>query len=322
MKSLWLTGADGFAGTWLRRRLEKAGGRVLSLILPDHLQSFGGESVGLDLLQAGLSKPGEDVLELATLPKPSGLIHLAAMTFPPACEAEPEVARAINVDGPARLYEQLLSRWPELPILHVSSGHVYRPQQAPLSEDQILEPVNVYGETKLDGEAMALGYRNRGHRVSVVRPFNHSGPGQASTFVLPSFANRLALLEREGGGKLEVGRLDSIRDFLHVGDVADAYFRLLDCTGDFDVTNLCSGRGVAMQEFLDGMLSRCSGTVEVATTDERLRGNHDADCLVGDVGRLESLLGEAPTLAMDRLLDELMQDARKRVEAGEDFSLA
>ena len=77
-----------------------------------------------------------------------------------------------------------------------------------------------------------------------------------------------------------------------------------------------------MQEFLDGMLSRCSGTVEVATADERLRGDKDADCLVGDVSRLESLLGEAPTLAIDRLLDELMEDARKRVEAGEDLSLA
>ncbi|MDP6850648.1 MAG: GDP-mannose 4,6-dehydratase [Planctomycetota bacterium] len=322
MSVLWLTGADGFAGTWLRRLLEAKEQPYLSLVLPENVHQIEGPTVGLDLSMLKGFPSKEECLDFERLPEPGGLIHLAALSFPPACEENPELAHAINVSGPCRLYEQILARWPECPILHVSSGHVYQPQGDPLNEEQLLEPVNVYGATKLEGEGVAQGFRDRGHRVSVVRPFNHSGAGQAPTFVLPSFATRLVQLEKSGGGTLKVGRLDSVRDFLHVQDVAKSYLSLLELAGTFDLCNLCSGEGISIQAFLDGFLERCSTQIQVQTDSKRLRGSQDANCLVGDNRKLGQLLGEAPRLQFDLLLDELMEDAHHRVAEGEDLHLA
>jgi hypothetical protein len=56
--------------------------------------------------------------------------------------------------------------------------------------------------------------------------------------------------------------------------------------------------------------------------DARMRGSADADRLVGDTTRLASLLGAAPVLDLDGLLDELATDARGRLGSGEDLTHA
>ena len=323
MACVWLTGADGFVGGWLRRELELQGQSWAALGLPGTDSLLGeGAFAPLDLVAAARRTPGQPVAALKDLPEPAGLIHLAALSSPPACEDNPDLAQAINVDGPQRFYEQLLELWPQCPIIHVSSGHVYRPSAAPLREDQALEPVNVYGRTKLDGEAMAHGFRTRGARVTVVRPFNHTGAGQLPNFALPSFAMRLAKLEQAGGGELPVGWLGGVRDFLHVKDVIQSYLSLLPKAGEVDLVNVCSGQGQVIGDMLDGLLKRFEGHIRVVQEQTRMRGSADADALVGDTTRLASLLGAVPILDLDGLLEELAQDARARLKSGEDFSQA
>lgn len=324
MDSIWLTGADGFVGAWLRRELDNDSRPWAALGLEGTDAGFRGQGAfaTLDLVAAARRTPGEPVADMAALPKPAGLIHLAALSSPPACEDNPELARAINVDGPERMYAQLLEQWPDCPIVHVSSGHVYRPSADPLREDQPLEPVNVYGRTKLEGEAMACAFRDRGARISVVRPFNHTGAGQLPNFALPSFAMRLAALEAKGGGELAVGWLGGVRDFLHVTDVLRTDLALLEHAGEVDLVNICSGEGQVIGDLLEGLRQRFEGDIRIVQEDARMRGDADADRLVGDTTRLSSLLGQAPKLDRDALLDELAQDARARIHAGEDISKA
>ena len=314
---LWITGATGFVGGYLLRRLRRE--RIPAVVLgfdPHHVPADFA-AVYLNLAEAAKAAPGQPVLELAPFVEPRGLLHLAAISHVVECEQKPALAEAVNVLGPQRFYEQLLARWPQLPILHVSSGYVYRTQAGRLREEQPVEPVNVYGATKLRGEAVAMGLRARGHRVTVVRPFNHTGAGQEARFVLPSFALRLAALERQGGGELAVGNLDSVRDFLHVDQVLDAYLELLPQAGALDLVNICSGAGQRIGDLLDGLRARVAAPVAVKTDPGRLRGSADADRLVGDPERLQRLLGRPLHLDREALLDELLADARARVAAGE-----
>lgn len=322
MAHLWLTGAAGFVGGWLREALERRDQDWVAFDLRSPLESRRGTFVYLDLAQWAQEPPPDELAGWDSLPQPQGLIHLAALSSPPACEANPELAQAVNVDGPRRLYQEFLRRWPQCPIIHVSSGHVYRPSDAPLSEDQELQPINVYGTTKLAGEAMAMEFRAAGHRITVVRPFNHTGAGQLPNFALPSFAMRLAVLEAQGGGTLAVGRLDAVRDFLHVRDVVAIYLALLERAGEVDLVNVCSGKGVVIGDLLDGLVKRFSADIRIEQEQTRLRGAADADKLVGDNQRLRDLLGHTPTLDVDALLDELATDARRRVAAGESLESA
>jgi GDP-4-dehydro-6-deoxy-D-mannose reductase len=323
MSSIWITGADGFVGTWMRRALDRAGHDWAALVLPSSLDKFENHpAIGLDLADLAAREVDDDGIDWSILPPPSGLIHLAAMSFAPECEQMPDMARAVNVVGPSRMYQSILKQWPDCPILHISSGQVYRPSPDPIPEEQPLEPVNVYGSTKLEAEAVALGLRDRGHRVSVLRPFNHTGPGQASIYALPSFALRLAALEAAGGGVLEVGRLDAVRDFLHVREVVNCYLQLLESAGEVDILNVCSGHGLEMSRLLASLQQHFSTSITLVQDENRLRGAADANHLVGDPRRLEKILGHKPELDLAELSRELVADARLRVADGEDLSRA
>ena len=140
MSSIWLTGADGFVGGWLLSALADQGKQWTALGLTSPGVSELGSFTELDLA-AWAKAPGEETLAAwDQLPEPEGLIHLAALSSPPACEANPELAQAINVDGPRRMYEEFLKRWPDCPIVHVSSGHVYRPASEPEADHSSRHP--------------------------------------------------------------------------------------------------------------------------------------------------------------------------------------
>lgn len=315
MATIYVTGADGFVGGWLRKAIERRGDSWAALVCPgrESLLPAGCDFVNLDLAN-------EQTADLSSLPAPSGLIHLAAISSPPICEENPELAQAVNVEGPRRLYKTIFDKWPECPIVHVSSGHVYKPAAHNLSEGEELVPVNVYGRTKLDGETVAREFQAAGYKITVVRPFNHTGAGQLPTFALPSFAMRLAKLEADGGGELAVGWLGGVRDFLHVADVADTYLEILAHAGEVDLVNVCSGKGQVIGELLDGLLLHFGDNVRVVCDDLRMRGDADASRLVGDISRLEKLLGAVPQIDVRFLLNELVSDARARVAAGESLS--
>ncbi|MDE0586136.1 MAG: NAD(P)-dependent oxidoreductase [Planctomycetota bacterium] len=315
MATIYVTGADGFVGGWLRKAIEQRGDSWAAFVSPgrESLLPEGCDFVSLDLAD-------EQTADLSLLPVPDGLIHLAAISSPPVCEANPELAQAVNVDGPRKLYQAIFDKWPDCPIVHVSSGHVYKPAAHDLHEAEELMPVNVYGRTKLDGEAMAREFQAAGHKITVVRPFNHTGAGQLPMFALPSFAMRLAKLEADGGGELAVGWLGGVRDFLHVADVVDTYLAVLEHAGEVDLVNVCSGKGQVIGALLDGLLAHFDDSVKIVTEESRMRGDADASRLVGDTSRLEKLLGAAPQIDVDFLLNELVSDARARVAAGESLS--
>ncbi len=320
--AVWVTGADGFVGQWVLRALADRNLPAAVILIPGVPAPAGIPFTHLDLRKAAVLPTGSSVLDLNSLPPPRALLHLAALSFPPECEKNPDQARQINVLGPTRLYEQILGEWPQLPVLHVSSGQIYGSRPGQAQEEDPIAPQNVYGTTKLEAEGVALGFRDRGHCVSVVRPFNHAGPGQMPYFALPSFALRLAELARVGGGDLDVGRLDSIRDFLHVREIARAYLDLLEKTADFDVVNVGSGEGHVMADLLAELISAFGIPVQVHAQEDRLRGTQDVNRLVADVTRLKGVLGRVPELDRGALLGELAVDARQRVAAGEDLSLA
>jgi GDP-4-dehydro-6-deoxy-D-mannose reductase len=83
--------------------------------------------------------------------------------------------------------------------------------------------------------------------VITARSFNHTGPGQLPTFVLPAFAKQFA--EIEAGirpPKLAVGNTDVERDFSDVRDVVRAYSALLSKGKAGQVYNVCSGVGTLL----------------------------------------------------------------------------
>ena len=81
-----------------------------------------------------------------------------------------------------------------------------------------LRPTTPYAVSKIGQDLMGYQYfAQYGLPVVRVRPFNHTGPGQDSRFVIPSFARQLAEIEAgEREAVLRVGNLEVERDFTDV----------------------------------------------------------------------------------------------------------
>ena len=84
--------------------------------------------------------------------KPSAVIHCAAMSRTKDCEQDPEKARQMNVEATAHLAR--LSE--DIPFIFLSSGEVFDGTTGWYSETDTPNPINVYGQTKLDAERVIL----------------------------------------------------------------------------------------------------------------------------------------------------------------------
>ncbi|AXF26036.1 NAD(P)-dependent oxidoreductase [Burkholderia pyrrocinia] len=86
--------------------------------------------------------------------KPAAVILCAAERRPDVCERDPAAARAINVTAPARI-GALAARYGAW-TLGISTDYVFDGKSAPYREDATPNPLNIYGRTKLEGEAALL----------------------------------------------------------------------------------------------------------------------------------------------------------------------
>ena len=138
MKKILITGAFGQLGTSLCEVLSNksilATGRVMTLTEKYHCME-------LDITNQ------ENVKELIRNYKPDIIIHLAAMTDVDGCEKNPETAFEINVGATENLLKNFNGKF-----IYVSTDYVFDGEEGPYYEDDKVNPVSVYGRTKLYGE--------------------------------------------------------------------------------------------------------------------------------------------------------------------------
>lgn len=126
-------GGGGQLGWELQRALCPLG----DLIVPDRSE--------LDLARP--SSIGEVVRDVS----PDLIVNAAAFTDVDAAENHPELARAVNAEGPRHLAESARDRGAVL--VHYSTDYVFDGEQdVPYREHDEPRPLNVYGQTKLEGE--------------------------------------------------------------------------------------------------------------------------------------------------------------------------
>ncbi len=109
--------------------------------------------------------------------QPEWVIHCAAMANIDACEADPGQAREINTELPGKLAEHVARGGARL--LHVSTDAVFDGQRGGYSEEDNPNPLNVYAQTKLEGER-AVAKANPEAIIARVNLFGWSLSGKRS----------------------------------------------------------------------------------------------------------------------------------------------
>ncbi len=295
-----MTGGEGFVGHHLVTRLESCGHEVVPT-------SRDGE-VGQRLKLPDRARTRELISDLA----PDAVFHLAGVTSVGAAAHDPADAYTVNVLGTHSLLEAIDAERPECHLVYVSSSSVYGPSPAtgqPLTEDSPTRPRDVYGWTKLAAESTVHACADR---FTILRPFNHTGPGQRPDFALPDFARQIVAVERgEQEPALAVGDLSVCRDFVDVRDVVNAYAGVLDLEPVGQTFNVCAGTSVRLADLVALLCKHATVNVEIVVDPGRVR-DRDVDLQVGSGASLQSATGWVPSTPLEKTMEDLLEDWRRR----------
>ena len=166
-----VTGASGFTGFNLCRRLVRDGARVIALVR--------GTSKTAPLEQMGVECRIADIADRCDVAKHLGgvrtVYHIAAAYRTE--HADRGEFRRVNVDATRALLQAATDAGVDR-FVHCSTVGVQgQIDDPPASEEYRFEPGDHYQETKLEGELIAREYQAQGFPVSIVRPVGIYGPG-------------------------------------------------------------------------------------------------------------------------------------------------
>jgi GDP-4-dehydro-6-deoxy-D-mannose reductase len=287
-----VTGGRGFVGRWLYEHLVGEGDEVM-------------------VVDTETDVTDEQAVEHAIgASRPDAVYHLAARTHVGESWREPLEVLRVNVLGTAAVLAAARRAAAEATVLVVSSSEVYGsllPEELPVAEDAALRPATPYAASKAAAEQVALqAWRGYEQRVVVVRPFNHVGPGQSTSFAVPALARRVLDARRDGRRELVVGTVTTRRDFTDVRDVVRAYRLLVEHASPGAVYNVCSGRDVSIADVAQ-LLMELAGVELRLVTDPELVRPVDSPVVRGDPSLLVETTGWAPRIALDTTLRDVLR---------------
>lgn len=294
-----ITGVAGFTGRYLAEALVHKGHEVHGIV---HHQADEVAPGVATIYRADLA----DFAAMAAIVdqvKPTHVVHLAAISFV-AHDDVSDLYRS-NVVGTRQLLHAL-ARLPDRPksVIVCSSANVYgNSQEGILDESVPLAPANDYGVSKVAVEYLARLYLDK-VPVIVVRPFNYTGRGQSTNFVIPKIVEHARTREEI----IELGNLDVFRDFSDVRTVVDAYVRLLEEPKAIGQTfNISSGRETSLRDVIEVVETLTAHKFEVRVNPAFVRAK-EVHSLCGSAAKLESVIGPIERRSLEETLRWMLED--------------
>jgi dTDP-4-dehydrorhamnose reductase len=257
---LLITGAGGMLGANLVLDALAVGHQVIAVDYQHPVRHPQVRSASVDL-----SRPGS-AQKLLAEHRPEWVIHCAAATEVDACEADPAMAFRLNRDMAGQV--ALAARAVDARLVHISTDAVFDGERGGYTEDDEPRPVNVYGESKQEGE---LAVRAEYPQALVVRTNIYGWNAQPKLSLAEWFLARL-----ESGQECP-GFTDAWFTPILVNDLADRLLQMLErgieglyhVAGRECITKFEFGRRLAERFGLDGDLVRPTGQGEAILRAKR-----------------------------------------------------
>ncbi len=249
LKNVLITGGAGFIGRPLVRKLLDRGYCVtvvdnFSYGQPELLPS----DDRLTVVQADIREYSRLTRIMREL-KPWAVVHLAALHYIPYCIEHPGETYEVNVTGTRNLLEAVSTLEDKPHFVFSSSAAVYQDSVEKLRETCPIDPIDVYGETKVEGEHMVKDYCAQFDiGFTVLRLFNVYGPGDNMPHLIPNIVRQL-----KNGDNIQLGNLLPKRDLVYVDDVAEAFAMSVDARKPIGIYNVGTGFEYSPEEVVNSL---------------------------------------------------------------------
>ncbi|QQD71806.1 GDP-mannose 4,6-dehydratase [Acidithiobacillus ferrivorans] len=338
-KHALITGITGQDGAYLAQFLLEKGyqvygliarrgtdtlGRLRELGIADQVQLLDGDLIDLSsMIRAMEQSQAEEVY------------NLGAQSFVGTSWDQPILTAEVSGTSVVRMLEAIRITNPKARFYQASTSEMFgQVQEALQSERTPFHPRSPYGVAKLYGHWITVNYRESfGLHASSGILFNHESPLRGTEFVTRKITLALARIRHGLQGGVELGNLDSKRDWGFAGDYVRAMWLMLQQPAPDDFV-IATGQTWTVREFVEKAaphagfdlvwegeneqtqgVDRKSGKVIVRVNPSFYRPA-EVDILIGNPGKAHQQLGWKPTVQFDTLV-QMMAEADLRRAARE-----
>jgi GDP-4-dehydro-6-deoxy-D-mannose reductase len=309
VKKALISGGSGFVGVYLAEWLLSLGYTVHAL----SCNGLGQLPTEVKFHKADITVESE-VRSVVSEVQPDEVYHLAAVSSVPDSWKNVRRTFDVNVLGTYHVLDASASVDSNPFVLNVSTAQVYSPKDEMIDEGSFIGPENPYSTSKAMAELLAAQYSRMGKiRVITVRPFNHSGPRQDSSFVLSSLAKQVAEIELGlKSAVVSVGSIDVERDFVDVRDIVKAYWLLLQKGKPGEIYNVSSGRCYSIASAIEILKTHSSIDFQVSIDTTRQHGGPLR--LSGNPAKLIKCTGWRQEIQFPQIMLDLLDSWRQKIK--------
>lgn len=335
MKSALITGITGQDGSYLAELLLEKNYTVYGIMRRKSVADYGNvEHIKdkINFIYADMT----DVISLINAMKISQadeVYNLAAQSFVGTSWEQPIATAEIDAIGVTNMLEAIRTVKPDARFYQASTSEMFGLVQAiPQNENTPFYPRSPYGVAKLYGHWITVNYRESYDMYACSGIlFNHESERRGKEFVTRKITDAVARIKLGVQDHLELGNMDSKRDWGHSEDYVNAMWLMLqqDVPDDYVIA---TNETRTVREFVEtafrhiGMTVEWSGTGVNEVGIDKETGKMivsinpaffrpaEVEILLGDATKAESKLGWKREVSFSSLVERMVENDLKLVE--------
>lgn len=308
-KKIFLTGATGFIGSHLLRRLIKENCEV-------HISVR--ENSPLRRIKDIIDNCACHILDLTDFNsiknlikklKPEIIFHLAAYGVD---YRQQDIYQAVNVNinASVNLFESFLEN-KEFRFVHTGTSLEYGHRNKPISENEIPQPENIYGITKFTSVQLLsfMAKQAKQGNLIILRPFGVFGEFEGSHKFFPQIIDKLGrreLVKLTGG--------EQIRDYIYVGDLIDAYIKSasMPLRNNVEIINIGSGKGISIKEIALKIASQLGADKDLLKFGTLPYRTNETMYSVANIRKAKKILAWEPKISLKEGIENMIREYQKK----------
>jgi len=330
MKKAIITGITGQDGSYLAKLLLSKGYKVYGAQRRNTgLKHWRLDELGItdqiEFMDFDLGEP-YNIEKTIDKVKPDEFYNLAAQSFVGLSFEQPQVTTITNSLGVLNILEVIRNKFPKIKFYQASTSEMFgKVIETPQKETTPFHPRSPYGVAKAYSHYLTQNYRESyGLFACSGILFNHESPMRGEEFVTRKITKGLVEYTRTGK-VLELGNIESYRDWGHAEDYVEAMWLMLqqDEPEDFVIS---TGKTIQIKDFITRCLDELNIAYEfnghevidkhnrkhIIKTNPKFFRPAEVDLLVGDSTRAKEKLLWRPKHTLKTLVRDMIKEDVKR----------
>jgi GDPmannose 4,6-dehydratase len=311
-----ITGITGQDGIHLTKLLQSKNYKIFGLLnnpnnsrVSEILNQF----PDVELIEGDLTKLSS-LIKAIDISQPNEVYNLGAISFVGKSFNQPELTANVTALGPLRLLEaiRISGSTQDVRFYQASSSEMFgRTSKSPQNESTSFNPISPYGVAKVFAHQICKNYREiYGMHISCGILFNHESEYRGNHYVTRKITKGLAQIKKGELTKIQLGSLESRRDWGYAGDYVEAMWLMLQQNNPDDFV-IATGETHSVRDFLSvaiGFADLQGSPEDYVNIDMNLKRPLDANILMGDSTKARKVLNWKPKVSFEELVYKMVQN--------------